>query len=207
MTGSAFDALAPQYDALWTNSPAGHKQRKAVWRQIDPLLKAGDQLLDIGCGSGEDAVHFGTAGIRVDAIDVSAKMVAIARDRGVSAKLLAAEDIHKINETFDAVISNFGALNCVEDLDWFAAIVARLVKPGGVLAICLMSPFCGWETAWYLLHRDSARAFRRWTGKSLSQSLGITVYYPSAAKVIESFSPYFALRTWCGIGASSRRPT
>jgi hypothetical protein len=64
------------------------------------------------------------AGLRVRAIDASGEMVRIARDRGVDAEVLSIENCGLLNETFDAVLSNFGALNCVEDLDRFASRLA-----------------------------------------------------------------------------------
>jgi len=196
---AAFDQLASQYDRLWTRSPVGRLQREAVWRHIDGLFKPGQSALDLGCGTGEDALRLMQYGLRVRAIDASAEMVRIARDRGVDAEILSIENCGLLDESFHAVLSNFGALNCVEDLESLREPLARLVRPGGYLAICVIGRFCVWETAWALLHRQPAKAFRRWS-KSVLSSLGIRVFYPSRKRLEAAFHPRFRLVSWCGVG-------
>jgi len=108
-TAAAFDKLAHRYDDLWTNSSIGRLQRAAVWREIDPLFRPGEQILDIGCGTGEDARHLMDSGVRVTAVDGSPEMVRIACERGIDARTLAIEDLEELSTTFDGAISDFGA--------------------------------------------------------------------------------------------------
>jgi ubiquinone/menaquinone biosynthesis C-methylase UbiE len=200
MTTTAFDTLASRYDDLWTRSAVGRSQRAAVWRHIDPLFRPGDAVLDLGCGTGEDALHLMDAGMKVRAIDSSGEMVRIARRRGVEAYILPIERINEIEGQFDGILSNFGALNCVASMDFLREPLARLVRPGGYLVICLIGRFCLWETASYLLHGQPRKAIRRWSGKSVSSSLGLTVYYPSLKQTRFAFAPDFELLQWSGIG-------
>ncbi len=79
--GAAFDRIASGYDDLWTRTATGRLQREAVWRFTDRLFAAGDRILDLGCGTGEDAVHLLSRGIRLSAIDASSAMVEAARGR------------------------------------------------------------------------------------------------------------------------------
>jgi len=95
--GAAFDNIASVYDELWTRSAAGLAQRAAVWRVADELFIPGDHVLDLGCGTGEDALRLEDRGVRVTAIDASAGMVSAARLRGVDAQQLAIEDIDGIH--------------------------------------------------------------------------------------------------------------
>jgi ubiquinone/menaquinone biosynthesis C-methylase UbiE len=196
---AAFDQLAAEYDRVWTRSAVGSLQREAVWRHIGALFEPGSFILDLGCGTGEDAVRLMQAGLRVRAIDASPEMVRIARDRGVDAEILSIEDCSLLYESFDGILSNFGALNCVADIESLREPLARLVRPGGYLAICSIGGFCAWETAWALFHRQPAKAFRRWR-KSVLSSLGIRVFYPSKRRLEEAFRPQFSLVKWCGIG-------
>jgi len=78
MASGCFDLLAADYDRTWTNSGAGRLQRDAVWRQIVRLFRAGDHVLDLGCGTGEDAAHLMRHGVRVRAMDASPEMVRLA---------------------------------------------------------------------------------------------------------------------------------
>jgi len=180
-----FDALAATYDERWTNTAIGRAQRDLVWRHLDPLFRSGDRILDFGCGTGEDAAHFAARGIQVHAVDPSAAMVAIAYHRG---GFTVGEAIP--SEQFDGVLSNFGALNCIADLSETARTFARVVRPGGRVAICVMGRFCAWEIPFHPL--------RRLRGRS-SSSLG-PVYYPTAGQLATAFAPEFTLRRVAGIG-------
>ena len=71
-SASAFDELAEVYDADFTNTLLGTLLRDAVWRRIDRLFAAGDRVLDLGCGTGADAVHLAERGVRVMAIPTGA---------------------------------------------------------------------------------------------------------------------------------------
>jgi len=202
MVAAAFDSLALRYDELWTHSLIGRLQRQAVWRRLDRLFRPGDHLLDLGCGTGEDAVHFMQNRIRVQAIDASNEMVRIACSRGVDATRLEIEDLDQLEGSFDAVLSNFGALNCIKRLDLIRGPLARLARSGGHLAICLMGAFCFWETAWYLSRVQPRKAFRRWRHCGVPSSLGIPVYYPSVRELQRALLPDFVLVDWSGVGIS-----
>ena len=197
---SAFDGIAASYDAIWTHSAIGRHQRQAVWQHLDPLVRNGDTILDLGCGTGEDAVHVEKLGATVLGIDASQAMVRAACARGVNARQVAIESLSALGGNFDGAISNFGALNCVRDLSGVGRELARLIRPGGYLALCLMGPCCAWEIAYYLHRRDVKRAFRRWRRDGELASVGVRVHYPSAAHVRRAFSPHFRLVRWAGIG-------
>jgi ubiquinone/menaquinone biosynthesis C-methylase UbiE len=199
MIAAAFDSMAAQYDRVWTHSSIGQMQREAVWRSIGPLFKPGQAALDLGCGTGEDGLAMMRAGLQVRGIDASPEMVRIARERGVDAEVRAIENCARLDGSYDVVLSNFGALNCVEDLEALREPLGRLVRPGGYLAICVMGRFCVWETAWALLRGQPAKAFRRWRGSAMS-SLGFRVFYPSRSRLVAAFRPQFTLMNWRGIG-------
>jgi ubiquinone/menaquinone biosynthesis C-methylase UbiE len=196
-----FDRLATHYDQVWTNTQTGRLQRDAVWRHLDPLIRRGDRILDIGCGTGEDALHLSQLGGQVLAADASPEMVRVARERGVNARVLPIENIHILAVAFDLVLSNFGGLNCIRDLSALDKTLARLVRPGGHLALCLMSRFCLWESAYYTVRGQFGKATRRWQGES-AHSSNLRVFYPSAKQVRNALSPYFEVVAEAGIGVA-----
>jgi len=220
--GLAFDQVADQYDASWSETAIGRAQREAVWREVDPLFKPGDRILDLGCGTGIDALHFESLGIGVYGIDASAEMVRIAKARGVEAEHLPIEAVGpgllpcrrafagraarkrgggpEGLPHFDGAFSNFGALNCIADLLSVSGALARLVRPQGYLAICLMSRCCAWEILHYLGRLKPAKAFRRWHPAGSQASIRVHVYYPSVRQIVRAFKPDFRLIRWCGIG-------
>ena len=165
---STFDRMAARYDALWTNTPIGRAQRDLVWRDMDPLFQPGQRILDVGCGTGEDAAHLAARGLSVYATDASPAMIQVAAARGgFTVAVRSAEELAQIDGPFDGAISNFGALNCVEDLPAVARSLAGLVRPGGSLAICILGRFCAWETLHYTVRFHWRKAMRRWRGRAL----------------------------------------
>ena len=199
MSATAFDRIAARYDQLWTSTPVGRAQRQQVWREIDPLFRAGDRILYIGCGTGEDAAHFAARGISVRATDASAAMVREASRRGgFDTAVARAEEIVAVPGSYDGAISNFGALNCVADLSTVARGLGEAVRPGGCVAICVIGRFCLWETLYYVARLQFRKAFRRRIGSAPS-SMG-TVYYSSVAHLQTVFAPHFQCERWTGIG-------
>lgn len=196
-----FDSIAPHYDQAWTNSPVGRIQRNAVWREVDPMVQPGDRILDLGCGTGEDALHLLAAGATVDAIDGSAGMVEAAGRRGVDARRLRIEQIGELSGPYDLVLSNFGALNCVRDFADLRQPLARLIRPGGVLAVCVMNRFCLWESVYYGWHGQFRKAARRWSEETETSS-GLRVFYPFARTIKAQLAPEFRSIRDCGIGVA-----
>ncbi|MFL6450135.1 MAG: class I SAM-dependent methyltransferase [Bryobacteraceae bacterium] len=195
-----FDAIAEKYDDLWSHTGAGYWQRRAVWDAVHPLFRSGDHVLDVGCGTGVDALSLMASGVNVRAVDASREMVNVACSKGVLAVRLAAEQLDQLGDSFDGAISNFGVLNCVADFEMLVPQLARLVKRGGHLAICYMGKFCAWETAYYLRSAQIQKATRRWSRKAVPTSLGVHVHYPSVSTVTLAFQPEFRLQNWRGIG-------
>lgn len=71
----AFDGAAARYDEDFSRRPLGWRLRQRVWSRMDAVLRPGDWVLDVGCGTGEDAVHLANRGVRVHAVDRSRTMV------------------------------------------------------------------------------------------------------------------------------------
>jgi ubiquinone/menaquinone biosynthesis C-methylase UbiE len=210
-----FDALAEGYDQGFTFSKIGQAQRSAVWKELSRTFRAGDRVLEIGCGTGIDACFLAERGVQVVAFDSSQAMVRVAarRIREVSAnantidlRLLAAENLAAVQHEapFDGVFSNFAALNCVEDLHAVGENLGRLLKPGGTALLCLLGPCCLWEVIWYLLKAKPRKAFRRWQSASLTATLApgasVQVRYYGIRSLSRIFAPSLRLRSWRGIG-------
>jgi ubiquinone/menaquinone biosynthesis C-methylase UbiE len=179
-----FDQLAATYDVSWTNSEQGRSQRSIVWREIDAYFQRGQRVLDIGCGTGEDTLHLAANGVVVEAIDGSTEMVRIARERGVPARRLPIENLSELREEYDGALSNFGVLNCVDDLPACGAELARLIRPGGKLAICLMPRLCWSEILRLELRRLRPHVVWR----------GMPVHYPSTVEVVRAFDGFRLIR-------------
>jgi SAM-dependent methyltransferase len=214
MGAATFDAVAATYDAQFTETRLGRLLRQAVWETCAPYFQAGMRVLEVGAGTGEDAAWLGRRGIRVVATDASLAMVGLARAKaerhGLADRVahypFAAEELPSagLEGPFDGVFSNFGALNCVEDLPAFAAWLAGQVRPGGRLVVVVMGPHCPWEILWHLGHgrpRTALRRLRR--GGVVARIAGgppFRVQYPTAASLARTFAPAFRVLAARGLG-------
>lgn len=91
------------------------------------------RLLEVGCGMGELAERVAVElGAEVIAIDVSPRMVEIARARGVDARLGDAQALPFADGEFDCVVANW-VLYHLPDLDRGVAELARVLAPDGRL--------------------------------------------------------------------------
>jgi ubiquinone/menaquinone biosynthesis C-methylase UbiE len=211
-----FDAVAAGYDEHFTSSKIGRAQRASVWSELAKTFRSGDRVLEIGCGTGVDACFLAERGVRVIACDSSSQMIAAAtrriQENGqqelVRPLLLRAEDLDTLPavELFDGAFSNFGPLNCVEDLRQFARGLAKLLKPGATALLCWMGPCCLWEIAWYLAHGNQDKAFRRLHRDGvvarISDAAFVRVHYPPVRLLARTFGPEFHLRSFKGVGVA-----
>src|ERR1700750_2270801 len=79
---SVFDNMASTYDADFTMSGIGKLQRERVWFFLSALLQkkgAALKILEINCGTGEDALRLAALGHQVIATDASAVMIETAK--------------------------------------------------------------------------------------------------------------------------------
>lgn len=209
--GAAFDRLASAYDEEFSRSVLGRRLREAVWAHVDRSFGPGDRILDLGCGTGEDALHLAGRGVRVWGIDASAAMVRRAREKAardgledrVRVRRAAIEELGTLDlggAPFDGVLSNFGALNCVGDLPATARSLSRVTRPGAPLLLCVMGPFVPWEWAWYLLQGRPRTAFRRLRPRGVRWR-GAEVRYPTPGTLARAFSGPFESRGAVAVGA------
>lgn len=72
---TAFDAFAEAYDDDFTRSRLGQLLRPRVWHILARHFSPGQHVLELACGTGEDALWLAQQGIHVLATDGSAEMV------------------------------------------------------------------------------------------------------------------------------------
>jgi len=70
-TRAAFDSVAADYDGPRGNNALIQDMRAEMWRWLDRAFVPGYRLLDLGCGTGLDAVRMAHRGHRVVATDWS----------------------------------------------------------------------------------------------------------------------------------------
>lgn len=212
-----FDSVADHYDQSFSYSAIGRAQREAVWKEMNRAFQRGQRIFEINCGTGIDALHLAQRGVHVDACDSSSSMVRLAEQRlagacpsgSVRFRRLSIEELHRWNpdELYDGVLSNFSGLDCVSDLEPVSWNLARLVKPGGYVVLCVFGSFCLWETCWHLIAGNREKALRRLKrggiDARIAPGVNVRIHYRTAAALIQAFSPYFYLKRWRGVGVVS----
>jgi 2-polyprenyl-3-methyl-5-hydroxy-6-metoxy-1,4-benzoquinol methylase len=198
----AFDDLAADYDATFTDTALGRALRELVWLRFDDLFASCERVLDLGCGTGEDALRLARSGTRVVGIDASPDMVRAAQQKALAAGCAAHIDFHCVamehlstaleGQSFDGVLSNFGAVNCVGDLRALIADVAARVAPAGRLLWVVMGRYVPWEWIWYGLRGDARKAWRR-LPRGCAQWRGLTICYPTPAEMRQLLLPWFVV--------------
>lgn len=167
-TRDAFDSVAADYDGPRGNNDLIQDMRSEMWQQLDATFPGGSRLIDLGCGTGLDAVRMAKLGHHVTAIDWSPQMVSRTKDRAereqvmdrVESLVVGAHELRRLDAAAesDGAYSNLGPLNCVPDLAEVSRECARLLRPGGALVFTVIGRFCPWEIVHYVRQRRWARA-------------------------------------------------
>jgi SAM-dependent methyltransferase len=202
-TQAAFDSVAADYDGPRGNNALIQRMRHTVWRVLERRFARDARLIDLGCGTGIDAVHLATTGRRVLATDWSPLMVdrtaQRAADQGVAERVesrcLGAQELDQLDGVFDGAYSNFGPLNCVPDLGGLASQCQRLLRPGGLLIFSVIGRICPWEYLYYRWRRPARARIRRSAGPvavSMNRHTIWTSYY-RPQEFYAHFAPCFDL--------------
>lgn len=131
-----WDRIAARYAADPITDMAGYEN---TLRRVQGLLSADQDVLEIGCGTGTTALRLAPFTRRLLATDVSARMIAIAREKLAAAPVpqlgfavADAESPVAGRGEYDAVLA-FNLLHLVTDLDRALEQAMQALRPGGLL--------------------------------------------------------------------------
>lgn len=148
---AAWDGWSRQYYNAGRSAWAGSELRWGIWGIPESELELlasfprGSDVVELGCGTAAISAWIARAGLRPVAVDVSRGQLDVAdrlqREFGVAFPLIHAnaEEVPYDTESFDLVISEYGASLWCEPGRWLAE-ANRLLRPEGGLVFVANSP-------------------------------------------------------------------
>lgn len=212
----AFDALAGAFDERFGAWESVAAQRRAVRRALLDAFPEGASLIELGGGTGEDALFLARHGRRVLVTDGAPAMVARTNEKAgaegladrVAAERVSLEELDAWARAysgvpFDGAFSNFASLNCVADHGPVARGLACLLPPGRRALLVVFGPCCPGEMLVLLARGKGRAAFRRLVRAPAPARVGgetFTVTYPEPRELAREFAPWFRLKGTIGVG-------
>jgi SAM-dependent methyltransferase len=209
-----FDQEAKTYDVRY-GPPSGSRPGNPLvsWLRdehlalLRSLVAPGGLVLDIGCGTGEEALRLAQEGYSVLGIDVSpgmvwqaqAKLAGYGLRRGAQFRVLAAGRLTGLDERgpFQAAYASLGTLNTEPDLAGVANGLHALLEPGAPFVATVMNRRCLFEKLLALRRLKPGTALPRpaaWTESRAGASDVIApVRFYSPAEFAAPFAEHFTV--------------
>jgi len=167
--GAGFDKAAANYDKTFSDTFIGRMQRSLVRDELSRHLKNVRTILEVNCGTGEDAIWLARKTFKITATDISPKMIEVAQSKAAHKNLdYLISDIMHLHRTFggkqfDMLFSNFGGLNCLtkSELEQFFRDSKSLLSDKGKMVLVIMPQNTLWEQLYFLTKAQFSSAFRR----------------------------------------------
>ncbi|MDH3533686.1 MAG: class I SAM-dependent methyltransferase [Gammaproteobacteria bacterium] len=130
-----WDKVAARYAKKPVADENAYQKKLQVTRQY---FRPGMNVLEFGCGTGSTAIAHAPYVKHIRAIDISAKMLEIAKGKADAANVenvtfeqSTIEDLDAADESLDAVLG-LSILHLLQDKEQAVARVYKMLKPGGV---------------------------------------------------------------------------
>jgi SAM-dependent methyltransferase len=210
----AFDSASEEYDVTIGRNFINTLIRERSLQVLYGLLRKDDVVLEIGAGTGAEAVQVARRVARVVATDISPAMVELLKRKAAARRLagkldavrVPAADIAGVKDMFPGgkvrVAYSFnGALNCEPRIVTFEAELASMVVPGGYFVCSIRNTLCLAEILTYA-------AFLRYSGmiKRKAQPMMVSVggadipsTYYSVGRFLDFFRKDFEAESIIGL--------
>lgn len=195
-----FSSIYDEYEKLSQENIIDISRRNCIRDHVNHYLEYNHKILEINAGSGIDAVYFAQKGHPVLATDIASesgkyisikiKTLGLTNLRFQNCSFTALENIK--NEKFDHIFSNFGGLNCIDDLSSVFNQFDKLLNPNGYVSLVIMPPYYPWEMVTIL--KGNKNAFRRLKKNGVLATIGnhsIKIFYHTPKQVKKAFEKNF----------------
>jgi ubiquinone/menaquinone biosynthesis C-methylase UbiE len=207
----AFSRQSEIYDDYDNNNPTLTWMRQQVRKHAMDFLSKNDKILELNSGTGIDAEFFARQGFKIHCTDLSDGMIEQMKIKfsigelaeKVTVQQCSFTELDKIeNQKFDFIFSNFGGLNCVDDLKKVTKFFPELLNQNGRVCLVILPPICPWEII-QLFRGKFSLAFRRFHKNGVLanvEGIKFKTYYFSADDVMKSLGNKFDLLRVSSLG-------
>lgn len=207
-----FDQAAINYDATFTNSVIGKLQRQLVYQQLSEFLKENQPktILEINCGTGEDAIWLAKQNFDVTATDISSAMIDVAKSKSNLENLnfkqanSATIAVAFQNQKFDFLFSNFGGLNCLSDVELvsFFKNASEILHENKSMVLVIMPKNTLWEQLYFISKLNFKNVFRRKKEMAIANVDGekVATYYYNPKDIVNLANGIFEIKQYKPIG-------
>ncbi len=167
-----YDQITTTYDDVEAANWVGRRLRRVMQAALFRTFHPGQRVVEIGCGTGIEAIALAQRGVEVVATDLSEDMVRLVREKAAAkgltnlhARALAAHEVGVLREEFgggfDGAYSHGGVLNMDPGIEDVATGVARLIRPGGRFLCTVVNQTSLFEALFYPLVLRPRKGYRR----------------------------------------------
>ncbi len=219
LVAQGFDAISSTYDAFEGENAINKRLRRRMQEALFQSFKAGSRVLEIGCGTGIDALVLAGSEVEVLATDISQRMVdlvekkvADAGIRNLRCRRLAAHELGNLIDefgeaSFDGAFSHGGVLNLEPRLQETARHLGRLLRSRGRFICSVVNQTSLFELLFYPLVLRPRKAFRRLghdvpvpiTRQPAQRNYAVPARFYSPRAFIRYFDGEFVLRHLTGL--------
>jgi ubiquinone/menaquinone biosynthesis C-methylase UbiE len=213
----AFSRQSEFFDAYEEGNEILKWMRLITRKHVLRHLRKDDKILELNAGTGLDAVYFAGKGYKIHCTDISEGMLKKLADKVnnlnlnglVSYQLLSFNELENLDKTqFDYIFSNFGGLNCTDDLSNVFKHFGKILKPRGIVTLVIIPPVCPWEIA-LLFKGNFKTALRRFKRGGISanvEGVKFQTYYHSLHKTVNALGGDFRVIETQGLASISPPP-
>lgn len=205
----AFSKQSVVFDQLNAENKLSEYLRSCYREEVISQLKPAGSILELNCGTGLDAMYFAEKGHNVLATDNAPGMLQQLDQKlnnsplkvSIQTMRCSFHDIDTITDRkFDHIISNFGGLNCTDNLKDVLLKLSPLLNDHGKVTLMIMPKICPWELI--LLFKGKFKtAFRRFKKNTPAHIEGVhfSCYYYNPGYITKTLKKEFDVITLKGV--------
>lgn len=201
------DNIAESYDDILNKNRFSEILRPIFHKILMRNVQHGNNILDLGCGTGEDALFLAQKEVNVTGVDISPKMIEIARNKSAykdfkkNLQFFCSDMesfLQKNTNKFDAIISNFNAVNYVRNLKSFSASASTALNEDGKLIFTVLNKLSVSEVFYNFLRLNFKRSWKAVFKRKELLITDLNIYFPGAFG--DFFKDQFRVKRITGIG-------